>query len=194
MKYLISTYIFLGILLLSCQPENPKTLFQYIPHNKSGITFKNTLKETPEFNVMNYSYFYNGGGVATGDINNDGFCDIFFTGNLVASDLYLNKGDWKFENIAKSAGVEASGLWNTGVTMADVNGDGWLDIYICRSAAQNPDSRRNLLFINQTSKDGTITFTEEAKKFGLDDPAYSTQAAFFDYDRDGDLDMFLLNH
>ena len=129
----------------SCQTEDSGTLFQNISSNKSGIKFKNTLRETPDFNVMNYSYFYNGGGVATGDVNNDGLCDIFFTGNLVASHLYLNQGKWKFENIAKEAGIEAAGLWNTGVTMADVNADGWLDIYICRSAAKDPNARRNLL-------------------------------------------------
>ncbi|MCB0669198.1 MAG: VCBS repeat-containing protein [Saprospiraceae bacterium] len=194
MKYQCIIY-FLALFIFSCQNKNSKTLFQNISHNKSGITFKNTLRETPEFNVMNYSYFYNGGGVATGDVNNDGLCDIYFTGNLVASHLYLNEGNWKFENIAEQAGVEAAGLWNTGVTMADVNADGWLDIYICRSAAKDPNGRRNLLFINQTKNPGEpVTFKEEAKEYGVDDPAYSTQASFFDYDRDGDLDMFLLNH
>ena len=191
--------IFFGIAVIiffsSCSQENSKTLFSEIPSGKSGITFKNTLRETSDFNVMNYSYFYNGGGVATGDVNNDGLCDIFFTGNLVASHLYLNQGNWKFENIAKEAGIEAAGLWNTGVTMADVNGDGWLDIYICRSAAKDPEGRRNLLFINQSKQRGdAVTFKEEAAAYGLDDPSYSTHATFFDFDRDGDLDMYLLNH
>lgn len=195
MKYRIFLYVSGIILICSCQQENDKTLFQRISHNKSGITFKNTLRETPEFNVMNYTYFYNGGGIATGDVNNDGLCDIYFTGNLVASHLYLNQGNWKFKNIAEEAGVEAAGLWNTGVTMADVNADGWLDIYVCRSAAKDPNGRRNLLFINQTKNPGDPpTFKEQSKEYGLDDPAYSTQAAFLDYDRDGDLDMFLLNH
>jgi len=191
---LLIAVILSSFLLYSCDESGTgDSLFQQVSHKRSGITFKNTLRETEDFNVLIYSYFYNGGGVATGDLNNDGLCDVFFTGNLVASHLYLNKGDWKFENIAKEAGIEAAGLWNTGVTMADVNQDGWLDIYICRSAARDPDGRRNLLFINQGSKEG-VSFKEEANKYGLDDPAYSTQASFFDYDRDGDLDMFLLNH
>ena len=183
----------LTCLLLSCG-KGTDTLFQKLPERKSGIDFKNILKETPDFNVLNYSYFYNGGGVAIGDVNNDGLQDIYFTGNLVASHLYLNEGGLKFKNIAESAGVKAAGLWNTGVTMADVNGDGWLDIYVCRSAAVNPEARRNLLFINKTSETGTVSFQEEANFYGLDDLAYSTQASFFDYDRDGDLDLFLLNH
>lgn len=187
--------ILFSLLLLACGTEKSETLFSLVPSGKSGITFKNTLRETPEFNVMNYSYFYNGGGVAAGDVNNDGLCDLFFTGNLVASHLYLNQGNWKFKNVAREAGIEAAGLWNTGVTMTDINGDGWLDIYICRSAAKDPEGRRNLLFINQGQQEGmTVSFKEEAALYGLDDPAYSTQAAFFDYDRDGDLDMFLLNH
>ena len=185
--------IVLACLFLSCE-KGSDTLFQKLSENQSGIHFKNILKETPEFNVLNYSYFYNGGGVAIGDINNDGLQDIYFTGNLVASHLYLNQGGLEFENIAESAGVKAEGLWNTGVTMADVNGDGWLDIYVCRSAAVSPEARRNLLFINKTSDTGTVSFQEEAERYGLDDLAYSTQASFFDYDRDGDLDLFLLNH
>ena len=177
-------------LLQSCQEPDSNAQFTLLSSGKTGITFKNTLKETETFNVLKYGYFYNGGGVAIGDINNDGLPDIYFTGNMVASHLYLNKGDWKFEEIAQSAGVEAAGLWNTGVTMADVNGDGWLDIYVCRSAAAIPFNRKNLLFINNQD----LTFTEHAANFGLADPGYSTQASFFDYDRDGDLDMFLLNH
>lgn len=191
----IPIIVLVFISFFSCQSKSDKALFQRISHSKSGITFKNRLQETPDFNVMNYTYFYNGGGIATGDLNNDGLCDIYFTGNLVASHLYLNQGNWKFQNVTEEAGVRAAGLWNTGVTMADVNADGWLDIYVCRSAAQRPDDRRNLLFINRTRHPGDpVRFTEEAKEYGLDDPAYSTQAAFFDYDRDGDLDLFLLNH
>lgn len=181
--------------LYSCS-NSKDHLFQELHSGKTGVNFKNILRESPEFNVLKYSYFYNGGGVAVGDVNNDGLPDIYFTGNLVASHLYLNKGNMKFENIAQAAGVEAAGLWNTGVTMADVNNDGWLDIYVCRSAAADPNGRRNLLFINNhlDEASGTVTFTEQGRDFGVDDPAYSTQAAFFDYDRDGDLDLFLLNH
>ena len=180
------------LLLAACSNDN-NPLFIKEKSERAGITFKNTLRETPDFNVLSYSYFYNGGGVAIGDLNNDDLPDIYFTGNLVSSHLYLNKGDWQFENIAESAGVEASGLWNTGVTLADVNADDWLDIYVCRSAAKDPNARRNLLFIN--NQDGeNPNFTESAGIYGLDDPGYSTQASFLDFDRDGDLDMFLLNH
>ena len=186
--------IFYGLLHFQCS-ESSQQLFQDIPASQSGIDFRNVLKETKDFNVLTYSYFYNGGGVAIGDLNNDGLPDIYFTGNLVASHLYLNQGAWKFKEVAEVSGVAASGLWNTGVTMADVNDDGRLDIYVCRSAAAEPDARRNLLFINQgVDSTGQLNFNEAASRYGLDDPAYSSQAAFFDYDRDGDLDMFLLNH
>ncbi|MGB3851192.1 MAG: VCBS repeat-containing protein [Tunicatimonas sp.] len=179
----------------ACQsPAEEDTLFTSLPPALTGIEFRNTLRETEDFNVMKYGYFYNGGGVAIGDVDNDGWPDIYFTGNLVASRLYLNQGDWTFEEVAEEAGVAAAGLWNTGVTMADVNGDGLLDIYVCRSAAADPSRRKNLLFINETTDAGPVTFTEQATAYGLADPGYSTQAAFFDYDRDGDLDMYLLNH
>lgn len=182
-------YCFLISFLFSCKQENPNALFTEVS-SSSGIVFNNLVKESDAFNVLNYGYFYQGGGVAVGDIDNDGLPDIYFTGNMMASKLYLNKGDFKFEDITASAGVEAAGLWNTGTTMADVNGDGLLDIYICRSAAKDHNNRKNLLYINQ----GDLTFKEAAKEYGLDDPGYSTQASFFDYDNDGDLDMFLLNH
>ena len=178
------------LLLIGCQDQPPKTLFTLLSSSKTDITFANLVKESEVFNVLEYGYFYNGGGVAIGDINNDSLPDIYFTGNMVASHLYLNKGNWEFEEIAEEAGVAAAGLWNTGVTMADVNGDGFLDIYVCRSAAANAINRRNLLFINN----GNLTFTEVAGSANLADPGYSTQAAFLDYDRDGDLDMYLLNH
>ena len=139
------------------------------------MNFKNTLGESEAFNVLNYGYFYNGGGVAIGDINNDGLPDIYFTGNMKASHLYLNKGNWEFEEIAQKAGVDASGLWNTGVTMVDVNNDGWLDIYVCRSAAALPQRRQNLLFINNRNN----TFSEMAGEYGIGDTGYSTQSDLF---------------
>ena len=123
-------------------PAGKDTLFTQLPPSQTGIEFQNTLRETEDFNVMKYGYFYNGGGVAIGDVNNDGLPDIYFTGNLVASRLYLNRGDWTFDEVAEEAGVAAAGLWNTGVTMADVNGDGLLDIYVCRSAAADPARRK----------------------------------------------------
>ena len=202
MKTLSSGLVYLacyGALLssmIACQAEeDPNTLFTKLSSDDTNIHFQNTLRETEDFNVMKYGYFYNGGGVAIGDVNNDGLPDIYFTGNLVASRLYLNQGDWTFREVAEKAGVAAAGLWNTGVAMADVNGDGRLDIYVCRSAATDPTRRKNLLFINTTSEsDRKVTFTEQAEAYGLADPGYSTQASFFDYDRDGDLDMYLLNH
>ena len=161
-----------------------------MPSSVTGIDFRNPLQETEQFNVLNYGYLYNGGGVAIGDINDDGLSDIYFTGNMVGSRLYLNQGNFKFKEIAEQAGVFASGLWNTGTTMADVNGDGFMDIYVCRSAAKDSNKRKNLLFINN----GDLTFTEKGEEYGVDDSGYSTQGAFFDYDKDGDLDLYILNH
>lgn len=184
--------VFLCLLMIvsSCKREKDLKLFTELSSRDTGIKFKNLVRETEQFNVLTYGYFHQGGGVAVGDVNNDSLPDIYFTGNMMASKLYINKGDWEFEEISEKAGVRAEELWNTGTTMADVNGDGWLDIYVCRSAANDPDNRKNLLFINN----GDLTFTEKAESFGLADRGYSTQASFFDYDNDGDLDMFLLNH
>ncbi|MFD2937167.1 VCBS repeat-containing protein [Spirosoma flavum] len=183
----------LVLLLSAC--GNTDTLFEKLPSSQTNITFKNSLDESPDFNVLKYGYFYNGGGVAAGDFNNDGLTDLYFTGNLNANKLYLNRtkpgsGKLMFDDITDKAGVGAADGWNTGVSVVDINADGWLDLYVCRSAATDSRLRRNLLFINNKN----LTFSEKAAEYGLDDPAYSTQAAFFDYDRDGDLDCFLLNH
>ena len=184
------------LVFIGCDNQHKERMFTRLSPSETGVEFKNILKETPEFNVLNYGYFYNGGGIAVGDINNDSLPDIYFTGNMVASRLYINQGDLRFDEVAEEAGVSAAGLWNTGVTMADVNADGWLDIYVCRSAASDFQKRRNLLFINDGNPDdtGMVTFTERGNDFGLDDFGYSTHATFFDYDKDGDLDMYLLNH
>ncbi|RZK45408.1 MAG: VCBS repeat-containing protein, partial [Pedobacter sp.] len=172
---------------LYCQ----ESLFKLLTSRETGISFSNMLSETENLNVMAYEYFYNGGGVAVGDINNDGLTDIFFTANMKSNKLYLNLGNMKFRDITKQAGCEGRNTgWKTGVTMADVNGDGLLDIYICYSGKHPDNIRANQLFINK----GNQVFTDQAKEYGLDDVGYSTQAAFFDYDNDGDLDMFLLNH
>ncbi len=190
-KLLLKHFFFCFIFLYAFTGcENTEQLFTQLSPSSTGIKFQNILQETDEFNVLTYGYLYNGGGVAVGDINNDSLPDLYFTGNMVGSRLYLNNGDFKFEEIAKNAGVFAEGNWNTGATMADVNGDGYLDIYVCKSAALNPERRRNQLFINN----GDLTFTEMGKKYGVDDSGYSTQAAFFDYDNDGDLDLYILNH
>ena len=179
--------------LLTVDTKAQQTLFQLLPSKNTGIKFINEISETEHLNVLAYEYFYNGGGIAVGDLNNDGLDDIFFTANMGPNKLYLNQGNLKFKDITKDASKELEGRpegWKTGVTMADVNGDGLLDIYICYSGKVGGDVRRNQLFINQ----GNLKFAEKAKEYGLDDPGYSTQAAFFDYDNDGDLDMVLLNH
>jgi hypothetical protein len=173
-------------------------LFQLLSAKQTGITFANMISEDENQNVMSYEYFYNGGGVAAGDINNDGFEDLFFTSNMGPNKLYLNLGaangqKLKFKDITNAAGKGFEGRkggWKTGVTMADVNGDGLLDIYVCYSGKVEDEKRKNQLFINQ----GNLKFLEQATAYGLDNVSYSTQAAFFDYDNDGDLDMMLLNH
>jgi hypothetical protein len=165
-------------------------LFTLLNPKQTKIDFNNEIKETGAQNVLAYEYLYNGGGVAVGDINNDGLPDIYFTGNMTPNKLYLNLGNFEFRDITKQAGVAGSKGWKTGVAMADVNGDGLLDIYVCYSGRGDAGSRRNQLFINK----GNLTFSEEARQYGLDDDGCSTQAVFFDYDIDGDLDMYLLNH
>lgn len=177
-------------MLLACTAFAQRPLFTLLQPKQTGIDFNNVIAETGEQNVLAYEYFYNGGGVAIGDINNDGLPDICFTGNLVPNKLYLNLGNCRFRDITGQAGVAGRKGWKTGLAMADVNGDGWLDIYVCYSGKGTGDSRRNQLFINK----GNLTFSDEAKQYGVDDPGCSTQAVFFDYDIDGDLDMYLLNH
>ena len=175
--------------LSSCMEDRSK-LFTRLSESRTGVDFRNLLKEDNEqFNVMQNPYFYNGAGVAVGDINNDGLPDLFFTGNMVKNRLFLNKGDFHFEDITEQSGVAIKEGWCTGVTFVDINGDGLLDIYVCRAGLPNKDYRSNLLFINN----GNNTFTEEAAKYGLADIGYSTQASFFDYDKDGDLDLFVIN-
>jgi hypothetical protein len=167
--------------------------FKVLPSTQTGLNFTNQIIETEALNVLSYEYFFNGGGTAVGDINNDGLPDLFFTANMGANKLFLNLGNRQFKDITNSASPLLKGrkeAWKTGVTMADVNGDGWLDIYICYSGKVEDELRRNQLFINE--KNGT--FSEQAATYGIDDKSLSTQAAFFDFDNDGDLDLFLLNH
>ncbi|MFD3000163.1 VCBS repeat-containing protein [Pontibacter toksunensis] len=165
-------------------------LFQSLSDAETGITFTNTLTETPALNVLEFEYFYNGGGVAAGDFNNDGLQDIFFSGNMVPSKLYLNKGNLRFEDITEQTGINTSGRWASGASVADVNNDGYQDIYVSVTGRTSPEKRKNLLYINNQDN----TFTEAAQQYGLADDSYSTHAAFFDYDKDGDLDLYLLNH
>lgn len=184
----ISTLAF-TILLLSCHDTNQKPLFTLIEN--SHINFENKLTETKDQNVFNYRNFYNGGGVAIGDLNNDGLPDVFFTANQGANKLYLNKGSFQFEDISVKAGFTDKKQWSTGVVLVDINGDGWLDIYISNAGNMFDSSlRKNQLFINNHD----LTFTESAAKYGLDNSGYTTQVSFFDYDLDGDLDCFMVNN
>ncbi len=171
-------------------------LFREIPPGKSGLNFTNQVTETDSLNVFRYEYLYNGSGIGVGDFNQDGLEDLFFSGNQVPHKLFLNKGNLLFDDITSSAGVSGNGTWATGVTIADVNGDGLPDIYVCHSGKYSDSVQlRNELFINQGIKNGQPVFKEQAVEFGLDAAGtQSTHAAFLDYDLDGDLDMFLLNH
>lgn len=163
--------------------------FELVDPNQSGLKFFNEVIENEKLNIFSYEYLYNGSGVAVGDINNDSLPDIFLGGNYFGGRLFLNKGNLKFEQISEKAGVFVNGF-TTGVSMIDINNDGWLDIYLCRSVSEKDEERENVLLIN--NKNGT--FTNRAKEYGLNDNSFSQQAYFFDYDNDGDIDMFLLNH
>ncbi|MBE9509968.1 MAG: VCBS repeat-containing protein [Bacteroidetes bacterium] len=188
-----STFFLLVLLLVfSCKPEEKERdyLFTLLSPSTTNVDFINQLTETEQFNIIEYLYFNNGAGVAAGDVNNDGLIDLYFTSSQETNKLYINKGNLRFEDITDRAGVAGKGDWTTGVTMADVNGDGFLDIYVCQVGNYKSLQGRNQLFINQ----GDLTFKEEAHDYGLDFQGFSTQAAFFDYDMDGDLDMYLLNH
>jgi hypothetical protein len=159
---------------LGCSSKSD-TVFELIDSKDTGIDFVNKVENSKDFNIFNYRNFYNGGGVAIGDINNDGLPDIFLTSNMGANKLYLNKGDWKFEDISKKAGVEEIGKWNTGVVMVDINHDGFLDIYVCNAGINKfTQKQKNALFINN----GNATFTESAAKYGLDEGGYTTMRHF----------------
>lgn len=183
------------LLIFSCSSNEPKTLFVQKKPTQTGITFSNALKSSPELNILNYLYFYNGAGVASGDFNNDSLPDLYFTSNQGPDKLYLNKGGFKFEDVTATANIKNDSGWTTGVTHADINNDGLLDIYVCKVGDHGSIRGQNLLYINKgTNANGVPTFEESAAKYGLDFIGYSTQAAFFDFDLDGDLDMYLLNH
>lgn len=186
---------FIGCCLGACSvqetPESPvNPLFRLVPTNESGIDFENRLIETGEENIIEYLYFYNGAGVAAGDLNNDGLVDLYLSSNQESGKLYLNKGAFQFQELTASSGIVIPKGWTTGVAMADVNADGWLDLYVCRVGQYKAWSGHNLLFLNQ----GDMTFREVSVELGLDFSGFSTQSAFLDYDHDGDLDMYLLNH
>ncbi|MEP7318693.1 MAG: VCBS repeat-containing protein, partial [Panacibacter sp.] len=206
---MIRTWKIYGLLLLlpfiihGCKTDNSvidKFHFTQMTAGETNISFNNAITESDSINVFINEYMYNGSGVGIGDFNSDGLPDIFFTGSMVSSKLYINKGGFKFEDITDKAGLQTN-RWCTGVSVVDINSDGFADIYICASHSTNAAKRKNQLFINDGFSPspngegrGEVHFTDEAEAYGLADTGYATQAAFFDYDKDGDLDMYLLNH
>ncbi len=182
------------ILFIGCQKKEDK-LFSRLPSDETGITFSNTIVENDSFNILTHEYIYNGGGVGVADFNNDGLLDVFFAGNLVPNQIYLNKGDFKFEDITDKANVNKPGRWNSGVAVVDINNDGWMDVYVCATMKEDSADRRNMLFVNQgLNQEGIPVFIDKANDYKIDDDGYSTSSAFFDYDRDGDLDLYVLTN
>ncbi|MEQ8239786.1 MAG: VCBS repeat-containing protein, partial [Cyclobacteriaceae bacterium] len=181
--------IIIPFTFFACTKKEVK-LFENLDAGQTGVEFENTLVFDKDFNIFTYRNFFNGGGVGVGDINNDGLVDLYFNGNQVSNKLYINQGNFKFKDITESSGTGGTKAWSTGVSMADINGDGLIDIYVCNSGDVKGDNKQNELFINN----GDLTFSEQAEAFGLADPGFSTHAAFFDFDNDGDLDLYLLNN
>ncbi|MDO8366533.1 MAG: VCBS repeat-containing protein, partial [Saprospiraceae bacterium] len=191
----------LVLLLAGCtSKQSDSPLFELVPSSESGIQFVNKVENTEDFNIFSYRNFYNGGGVAIGDINNDGLADVFLTSNMGENKLYLNKGNFEFEDITEKAGVAGTRFWSTGVVLLDINADGWLDIYVCNAGYKSGEKPENELFINNgplqqgDGRGGVVTFSEKAAEYGLNEDGYTTHAAFFDYDLDGDLDCYILNN
>ena len=190
-KLFFCTLSLLTVCFVSC--SNSDSLFRKITSDKSGIHFNNKIDESDSINVLDLENVYNGGGVGIGDFNNDGLQDIYFTGNMVSNKLYLNRGELKFDDVTKEAGVDGGGRWCRGVAVIDINNDGWQDLYVCTSIKKNPEERQNLLYINQgLDKNGIPVFKEMAAEYGLNDTTHSTMATFFDYDNDGDLDVYIV--
>ena len=188
------------LLTAACSSKKADTLFEKMDNEAIGVTFQNKVENRADFNIFNYRNFYNGGGVAAGDINNDGLSDLYFTSNMGSNKLYLNRGGrggepWHFDDITEKAGVGGKGKWGTGVVMVDINADGLLDIFVCNAGYQKGVGQQKDLYINQgNGPDGVPVFSEQAKAYGLDENGYTTHAAFFDYDKDGDLDCYILNN
>ena len=195
MHKLILRFIIPIFFFSACNEQKDPTLFELIPSEKSGLDFINTITEREEFNILTEEYIYNGGGIAVADFNNDQLQDLYFTGNQVENKLYLNQGELTFKDVTNVADVAGNNQWCSGVTVVDINQDGWMDIYVSSTIDKDPEKRRNLLYINQgLNSDGIPVFKELAKSYGLDDAGNSTQATFFDYDKDGDLDVYLLTN
>ncbi|HOY04060.1 MAG TPA: VCBS repeat-containing protein [Saprospiraceae bacterium] len=181
--------------LSACKDKQDQdALFEQISSKDSGVEFVNKVENTEDFNIFSYRNFYNGGGAAIGDVNNDGLSDIYLTSNMGENKLFLNKGNFKFEDITQQAGVAGTGFWSTGVVMVDINADGLLDIFVCNAGYDKDKKPVKELFINQGNQNGVPTFVEKAAEYGLDEDGYTTHAAFFDYDLDGDLDCYILNN
>jgi hypothetical protein len=181
------------VLLFGAGCKEDKTLFKLLSSSSTGIDFSNTITENDSTNILDYEYVYNGSGVAFGDFNNDGFQDIYFTASMSGNKMYLNKKDFSFRDITAASGTDGQQKWCTGVAVVDINNDGWKDLYVCTSRYNSIERRKNILYINKgLNREGIPVFKDEAEEYGLADTSFSTQAAFFDYDNDGDLDMYLL--
>ncbi len=191
-KLVISISVW-ALVFSSCQKQYQ--LFKLIPQEKTGVTFANTIVQNDSLNILTEEYIFNGGGVGVGDFNKDGLQDLFFTGNQVSNELYLNEGDFKFKNISDQAGISGKDKWCSGVAVVDINNDGWLDIYVGATLKADALDKANLLFINEGLNDHDVpSFRESAETYGLADTGNTTQSAFFDYDRDGDLDLYVLTN
>ncbi|WP_421802965.1 VCBS repeat-containing protein [Flagellimonas sp.] len=193
-KHFVLTTL-VSILVISCSEKQEDTLFSQVSSNHSGITFNNQIVETDSFNILTSEYIFNGGGVAVGDFNNDNKPDLFFTGNQVTNKLYLNQGDFKFKDVTNASGVAAADKWKTGVAVIDINNDSLLDIYICAAMYASPEEKANILYVNQgVNEEGIPIFKEMAKEYGVADTGNSMNAAFIDYNKDGLLDLYVLNN
>ena len=190
----VVSLVAIALLCFSCSSKKSKTLFEQMPSDKTGIRFVNKVENTEDFNIFSYRNFYNGGGVAIGDLNNDGLADVYLTSNMGDNKLYLNKGNFRFDDVTEQAGVKGSKFWSTGVVFVDINADGLLDIFVCNAGYSKDQLPEKELFINQGMTNGVPTFVDKAAEYGLNEKGYTTHAAFFDYDLDGDLDCYILNN